>query len=136
MFIREKKDAAGHAATGHNVKIGKIGENKSANYLARRGYEILERNYRVQGGEIDIIAEKKGCICFVEVKTRTNDKFGAPVDAVNYYKRQNLMKAAKTYLYRHEKSGGACRFDIMEVFYNPKSFFGRTKINHLKNVEF
>ena len=52
--------------------IGKQGENKAKNYLKRRGYQILETNYRTKAGEIDLIAKEKDCLVFVEVKTRTN----------------------------------------------------------------
>ena len=117
----------------YNKEIGKIGENKAKNYLIRRGYKIIKQNYNVKGGETDIIAEKDGCICFVEVKTRSNDEYGSPADAVGFTKQQRMLHAAKTYIAKigHDIE---CRFDVIEVFYNPKGLFKTAKINHLKNV--
>ena len=117
----------------YNKEIGRIGENKAKNYLTRRGYKILETNYNIRGGELDIIAKDNECICFVEVKTRTNDEYGAPADAVGYTKQQRMMKAAKVYIAKigHDIE---CRFDVIEVFYNPNSYLKIAKINHLKNV--
>ncbi len=59
-----------------------IGENAAAEFLKKKGYVILERNFRKGYGEIDIIAVKKGTLVFVEVKTRSSDKFGTPLDAI------------------------------------------------------
>ncbi|EAX48690.1 protein of unknown function UPF0102 [Thermosinus carboxydivorans Nor1] len=70
--------------------MGKMGENAAADYLARNGYKILMRNYRCRIGEIDIVAERQGTIVFVEVKTRSSEKFGFPAEAVNYRKQQKL----------------------------------------------
>ena len=117
----------------YNKEIGKIGENKAKNYLLRRGYEIIAQNYNIKGGEIDIIAKKDGYICFVEVKTRTTDEFGSPSEAVNYQKQQRMVRAARVYLAKIGYDTD-CRFDVMEVFYNPKSLFKTAKINHLTDV--
>ncbi|WP_408643039.1 YraN family protein [Thermosinus carboxydivorans] len=74
----------------NNIMMGKMGENAAADYLARNGYKILMRNYRCRIGEIDIVAERQGTIVFVEVKTRSSEKFGFPAEAVNYRKQQKL----------------------------------------------
>ena len=117
----------------YNKEIGKIGENKAKDYLVRRGYKIICRNYNIKGGEIDIISKDNDCVCFVEVKTRTNDEYGAPMEAVGYTKQQRIKKAANVYIAKigHDIE---CRFDVIEVFYNPDSLFKIAKINHLKNV--
>ena len=66
---------------------GQAGEDFTAKYLRRRGYKILTRNYReYQIGEIDIIAHKGNTLAIVEVKSRSNDSFGTPAEAVNYEK--------------------------------------------------
>ena len=113
--------------------IGKLGEKKAQNYLKRRGYQILETNYRTKAGEIDIIAKEKDCIVFVEVKTRTSEEYGAPAEAVSFYKQQHMIKSAQYYLVRH---GGECecRFDVIEVRIPSEGIFKIAKINHLKNV--
>lgn len=113
--------------------IGKTGENKAKNYLKRRGYQILETNYRTKAGEIDLIVKEKDCLVFVEVKTRTTEEYGTPAEAVSFYKQQHMLKSAKYYLSRH---GGdcECRFDVIEVFMSAKGWLKIAKINHLKNV--
>lgn len=120
-------------SVNHNQYIGKIGEQKASVYLKNHGYEILERNYRIRGGEIDIIAKKEKTVVFAEVKTRTQEAYGAPAEAVNYYKRENIRKTAQYYI-MEKNLDLPCRFDVLEV-YVKKSVFGYTaKINHLENA--
>jgi len=113
--------------------IGRLGETKAKKYLRRRGYQILETNYRTRAGELDLIAKEKDCLVFVEVKTRTSDEYGAPAEAVSYYKQQHMLKSAQYYLSRH---GGECecRFDVIEVRLPNRGLLKIAKINHLKNV--
>ena len=117
----------------YRQSIGKQGEIKAKNYLKRRGYQILECNYRTKAGEIDLIAKEKDCLVFVEVKTRTTEEYGTPAEAVSFYKQQHMVKSAQYYLVRH---GGECecRFDVIEVRLASKGWFKIAKINHLKNV--
>lgn len=117
----------------YRQKIGQIGEQKAQNYLKRRGYQILECNFRTKGGELDIIAKEGECIVFVEVKTRTNDQYGAPAEAVSFYKQQHMMSAANYYLSRYGFDL-ECRFDVVEVMLPQKGIFNIAKINHIKNV--
>ena len=117
----------------HNNEIGNIGEHKASNYLKNHGYKIRERNFRAKTGEIDIIAEKNGVTAFVEVKTRTQEIYGIPAEAVNYYKQKNIIKTANVYLMRYgfEK---VCRFDVIEVFLTKNIFGYKAKINHIENA--
>ena len=120
-------------SVNHNQYIGKIGEQKASVYLKNHGYEILERNYRIRGGEIDIIAKKEKTVVFAEEKTRTQEAYGAPAEAVNYYKRENIRKTAQYYI-MEKNLDLPCRFDVLEV-YVKKSVFGYTaKINHIENA--
>lgn len=91
-----------------------MGEELTAYYLKRSGYEILRRNFRIKGGEIDIIASKDGIIAFVEVKTRDISAFEHGAQAVNVRKRSLIIRAAQEYSYRypHEMQP---RFDVAEV---------------------
>ena len=118
----------------YRQSIGKQGETKAKNYLKRRGYQILETNYRTKAGEIDLIAKEKDCLVFVEVKTRTTEEYGTPAEAVSFYKQQHMMKSARYYLARH---GGECecRFDVIEVRLASKGWLKIAKINHLKNTK-
>ena len=114
-------------------KIGQLGEKKAQQYLKRRGYRILECNFRTKGGELDIIALDGECLVFVEVKTRTNMEYGSPGEAVSYYKKVHMTSAAKYYLARHGNDR-ECRFDVIEVMLSSICFLSIARINHLKNV--
>ena len=75
----------------YNQYLGKFGESEAEHYLKKKRYKILEKNYRGRLGEIDIIAEKKKEIIFVEVKTRKSDKFGKPYEAVDFRKQRKII---------------------------------------------
>ncbi|NTW82181.1 MAG: YraN family protein [Chlorobiaceae bacterium] len=95
--------------------LGPQGEKIAADYLSGKGYRILERNYRFRRNEIDIIARHRGVLCFVEVKTRSSDEKGDPLDAVTPQKQQEIIKAAKSYLFRNGGMDTDCRFDVVAV---------------------
>ena len=95
--------------------LGKAGEDRAARFLAKQGYKILERNYRVPSGEIDLIALHKGEVVFVEVKTRTNDAFGAPELAVTPRKQRQMVKAALGYIKYKKLHQVPCRFDVVAI---------------------
>ena len=76
---------------------GKYGEDLACVYLKKIGYKIVERNFRIRGGEIDIIAIDKQTLVYVEVKTRSSHRFGLPEEAVTYRKINFLTRAAKFY---------------------------------------
>ena len=97
----------------HN-DLGKWGEQVAADYLLRKGYEIIERDWKSGHRDLDIIALDGDIVVFVEVKTRSNRMFTDPVDAVGYQKIHNLQQAANHYVkYRH--IDGDIRFDIVCV---------------------
>lgn len=103
------------------TQTGQAGEDAAARYLEQQGWRILERNCRLPGGEIDIIAKDGGCLVFVEVKTRRGSRFGSPFEAVDSRKRQRLTEAALAYMSRHNVSMAA-RFDVAAVFPEHDSF--------------
>ena len=76
---------------------GKIGEDLACQYLQKQGYKIIERNFLIRGGEIDIIALDGQTLVYIEVKTRTSDQFGRPEEAVTAWKLRFLERAAKFY---------------------------------------
>ena len=82
----------------HNQKIGKFGEEVAAEYLKKKGYKIMDLNYRYSNQEIDIIAKIKEKIVFFEVKTRTSAKMGRAEDNINRKKINNVKIALKAYL--------------------------------------
>ena len=99
--------------------IGLKGELLAEAFLKKQGYRIVERNFRCKFGEIDIIGFKKGVLSFIEVKTRSSDAFGQPIEAVDKTKQRRLVRLANYYLYK-KKSGDAlpCRFDVVSVLMN------------------
>ena len=70
----------------YNKSIGNFGEDEAVKYLMKHSYKIITRNFSCKLGEIDIIAKDKDVLVFIEVKARTNDKYGNPSDAIGYYK--------------------------------------------------
>ena len=111
-------------------EIGNMGEQAACEYLEDKGYEILERNFRVKLGEIDIIAEDSGCIVFVEVKTRQNNLYGEPSEYVDCRKQKKIKKAAVCYT---DTVNNDIRFDVIEVFYDKNSMLVKA-INHIENA--
>jgi putative endonuclease len=95
--------------------LGREGEDLAATYLTKRGYRILERNYRTPQGEIDLIALDREHVVFVEVKTRTNDAYGAPELAVNRQKQRRMIKAALGYIKFKNLHQVPCRFDVVAI---------------------
>ncbi len=114
-------------------EIGKRGEELATRYLQKKGIKIIERNFKCRQGEIDIIGKEEKELIFVEVKTRTNLKYGKPREAVNPIKRKHMNRAIEFYLYTNQLTNEQIRIDIMEVYiddWNEKTY----KINHIQNI--
>lgn len=96
--------------------IGNEYENKAVQYLKNNGYSIIERNFYSKQGEIDIIAKEGEYLVFVEVKYRSSMDKGHPVDAVNFLKKNRIIKTAKYYMYKKQISEyQAIRFDVIAL---------------------
>ncbi len=114
-------------------QVGITGEKIARKYLAKKGYKILENNFRVSFGEIDIIAEKNNCICFIEVKSRNSNKFGIPEESITSYKKNKIIKVAKSYIKNKRIEKKLFRFDIITLrFCNHLS----VEIRHIENAFF
>ena len=111
-------------------EVGKTGENIAIEYLKKIGYTIIERNFLAIQGEIDIIAKDGKELVFIEVKTRTNKKFGMPVDAVNEIKQKHFIRTVKYYLYLKKLENNFVRLDVIEVYINKEKY----EINHIKQI--
>jgi putative endonuclease len=96
-------------------ELGAKGEEIAARYLKNLGYRILERNYRVRYGEIDIVAEQGTDLVFVEVKTRSGTLFGSPFDSVTVSKQRQLSKVALAYISKRNCHERSSRFDVVGV---------------------
>lgn len=113
--------------------VGKKGEDIAAEYLKDKGYKILERNYRKQYAEIDIIATSPDKILvFVEVKTRTSEKFGTPLEAITPWKLRPVMKLAEYYQMSHPSLPTEMRIDAISVKLNPQNQV--ENIEHLESI--
>ena len=116
-----------------NVEKGNLGEDYVAKFLKRNKFRIIARNHRNKYSEIDIIAEDKEYIVFVEVKTRTGEGITRPADAVNYRKQQMILRAAKYYLSYTNQSSKQPRFDVAEVYLSEKNN-KPYKLNYIPNA--
>ena len=115
-----------------NTKLkGAMGEQFAARHLREKGYNICSANYSYGTGEIDIIAEKKKVICFVEVKTRTQGGMYAPADAVDYKKQENIKSSAAAYINSFSIKN-KIRYDIVEVILSDNNDL--VSINHIENA--
>jgi putative endonuclease len=94
---------------------GEYGEKLARAFLIREGFRIIEMNYRFHHGEIDIIAEEGEVLAFCEVKTRTNDRYGAPELAVTALKQRQIRKIALAYLTVRHLHDCVCRFDVVAI---------------------
>ena len=97
------------------AQLGKRGEELAAAFLERHGYKILEHNYRLRQGEIDIIAARENLLAFVEVKTRRTLDYGIPAAAVTYSKQQKIRATALAYLQVQQQYYEILSFDVIEV---------------------
>lgn len=98
----------------YKKRLGAYGENLAGEFLIRRGYQIIDKNFRTNFGEIDLIASRSDELLFVEVKTRTASNFGYPELAVDWRKIKHLIKAAKIYL-NLKNYDNFWRLDIISV---------------------
>ena len=115
---------ATHNDTGH------WGEERAAEYLQKKGYRIVVKNYRHRHAEIDLIAEKDKLLIFVEVKTRSGTGFGMPEEFVNYTKSRLIMKAAEHYIFETDWMFDV-RFDIVSVLILPND---NMNIRHIEDA--
>lgn len=106
---------------------GRRGEDLACHFLRKKGFRILERNFRCKMGEIDIVAIGGEHLCFVEVKARTRTDYGMPRDAVNRRKQLKLLRTAQFYLKLHPglADHASPRMDIIEILYRDEGSYVR-----------
>lgn len=112
---------------GENLRIkGSFYEKKAAEYLQKKGYHILEHNFRCRFGEIDLVAEMEQTLVFCEVKYRNSGEAYVPFEAVTPRKQQRISKSAFYYLSTHSFQERDCRFDVIGI--------SGTQILHIENA--
>ncbi len=107
----------------YKQKFGNLGEELACTYLENKQFEILARNYRSKFGEIDVVALRKGTLHFIEVKTRSTDRFGKPAEAVDREKMSKILRLAQVFIKENKFEYYRYSFDVIEV-----------KLNHLEGV--
>jgi len=95
------------------IDTGKKGERLALLYLRKEGYRIIETNYTSRQGEIDIISSDKGCISFVEVRSKATEEFGLPEYTINKRKKNQIQRTALSYIKRNHLEDRDCRFDVV-----------------------
>ncbi|MCS6860119.1 MAG: YraN family protein [Abditibacteriales bacterium] len=111
---------------------GQAAEDVAARFLQSQGYRILTRNWRTRSGELDIVAEDRATVVFVEVRSKRSDDPTSPQETITAKKQQQVSHAALAYVAQHNIQNRDCRFDVVEVFLNPDGKPAR--VNLIKNA--
>lgn len=112
-----------------NNKIkGKAGEDIACAYLKKSHYKILHRNFTTEIGELDIVATDGSGLVFIEVKTRSDNTFGTPAEAVTYQKQRKINAVAAQYIKKYRHFSVPVRFDVIEVWLPDGT------VNHIENA--
>jgi putative endonuclease len=101
--------------TAHNRVLGISGEDLAAAWYEANGYEVVTRNWRCREGELDLVVRRGRSFVFCEVKTRTTDAFGAPVEAITRQKQARLRRLAARWLEDSPVRAAEIRFDVASV---------------------
>ena len=113
-------------------EIGKLGENLARTFLKKRGYRIRETNFRCREGEIDIIAQQRDYLVFVEVRAKSSLDFGTPEESITPSKKEKLIASALTYISTHQNLPSLWRIDVVALELSDK---GKAKrINLVENA--
>ncbi|MBS1487748.1 MAG: YraN family protein [Bacteroidetes bacterium] len=116
-------------AVSDKISKGKQGEKLAAEFLEKKGFEIVARNFRYRRSEIDLIVKKDNWLVFVEVKMRSSDAYGYPEDFVDNKKAKNIMEGAEEYTYQQNWQGNV-RYDIVSI----RDLSGEKEIVHIEDA--
>ncbi len=111
-------------------EVGKLGEKAAQKFLKKRGYRIRETGFRCRRGEIDIIAQQKDCLVFIEVRTKSSLEFGTPEESITQAKKERLIASALTYTSTHQNLPPLWRIDVVAIELDDK---GRAQ--HIELIE-
>ena len=110
--------------------LGETGERIAERWLKRHGWRVIQRRFRSGHRDIDLIAEREGTVAFVEVKARSGDRFGDPVEAVGWRKQRELARSAAVWIARHGRPDETYRFDVVGVLMQG----GRVRVRHVSGA--
>lgn len=103
------------------ISLGDQGETIAWNYLIQAGYRIIEKNFRCPIGEIDVVAKKAGKLAFVEIKTRSSERFGLPEESVGVFKQRKLIRLAQWYLQNTGQEDVPASFCVLSILWSGSS---------------
>jgi len=126
----EKAMLQSENALSDKISLGKKGEEIALSYLKSKKYKVIEKNLRSRFGEIDIIANDHGTLVFIEVKTRTSEAFGTPIQGINEKKQNRLRQLAIRYIAEKVLIEPEVRFDVLGIL----QINNETKIEHISNA--
>ncbi len=112
--------------------LGKKGEDIACELLKKKGYTLIERNFRRSYAEIDIVVTRNNTLVFVEVKTRTSSRFGSPLESITYWKLKPLIKTARYYSLVHPKLPQLLRIDAVAVVIDQNG--NTVSTEHVENI--
>lgn len=112
------------------MEFGLKGERVAERWLTKNGWKVIQRRYRSGHRDIDLIAQRDELVAFVEVKARVGSDFGDPTEAVNWKKRNELVRSARTWIDRHGRPGEVYRFDVIGVLVSGE----RVRVRHVENA--
>jgi len=115
----------------HNDGLGAYGERVAAQRLVERGMFLVDRNWRCDLGEIDLVLRDEGVLVFCEVKTRTSSAYGHPLEAVTPTKAERLRRLAERWIQEHDVRPDGIRIDLVGVLVAER---GRAEVEHLRGV--
>jgi len=96
-------------------EVGKLGEKLARKFLQKRGYHIQETNFHCREGEIDIVAQQKDYLVFIEVRTKSSLDFGSPEESITSAKKEKLIASALTYINAHQNLPSSWRIDVVAI---------------------
>ncbi len=113
-------------------ETGISGERLAADFLMRKGYKILQKNYRCKEGEIDIVAQQDDCLIIVEVRTRKGSNFGTPEESITSAKKERLVSLADAYIQNCDICPASWRIDVVAIELGANNKISR--LNHIENA--
>lgn len=114
MFYSQKELCADKTKMSlARINVGKQAEDLAVSYLKKHGYTIIEKNYKTRLGEVDIIANDKDCVCFIEVRSLNTKRFDLPEYSITNKKQNQIAKTALSYIKRYGMKDKDSRFDIV-----------------------
>ena len=113
-------------------RLGQLGEKLAREFLKKRGYRIRETGFRCRHGEIDIVAQRKNCLVFVEVRARCSPDFGTPEESLTHAKKRRIIASALAYTAAYEDLPSQWRIDVVALELDDRG--KTTRIEHIENA--